>query len=186
MMIHDAQGHPGILQTLSAVHLNFHWPGLKEDIVKFVKCCSPFQKIKATLPPPHLLTLPDLFGPLQHVHLDLFGPFPLHINVKGDSGGGGGVWVVNLIDHSPRLWSLLWSNRKPHSNWPKLSMIVGFVSTEFLRLLPQITVQSLRLTLDICCTTPHYTHSHFCKPTERQWHSRAHEPDHQNYADDTF
>jgi hypothetical protein len=42
--------------------------------------------MKAILPPPHVLTRPDSHGPLQYVHVDLFGPYPLHTNVKGDVG----------------------------------------------------------------------------------------------------
>jgi Integrase zinc binding domain len=73
-MIHDALSHPVISPTLRAVHLNFQWPGIKSDIVISVQCCETCQWMKADLPPPHLLTPPDLYGPLQHVHVDLFGP----------------------------------------------------------------------------------------------------------------
>ena len=74
-LFHEVLGHAGVEQTLTVLHQHFHWNGIKHDITLYVKCCDSCQRSKLV----HLdmpdLQQPAIYGPLQHVHVDLAGPF---------------------------------------------------------------------------------------------------------------
>ncbi|KAH9448947.1 hypothetical protein Pst134EA_033175 [Puccinia striiformis f. sp. tritici] len=46
---HDSpvSGHPGIARTLSLVTRSFSWPGIRRDVISFVKTCDSCQRVKA-------------------------------------------------------------------------------------------------------------------------------------------
>ncbi|POW17893.1 hypothetical protein PSTT_00227 [Puccinia striiformis] len=46
---HDAPttGHPGIARTLSLLTRSFSWPGIRKDVIQFVKSCDSCQRVKA-------------------------------------------------------------------------------------------------------------------------------------------
>jgi hypothetical protein len=90
-MFHDATGHAGISQTLYQLHRHYHWVGIKDDVVTFVSNCETCQKVKASPPVPPDPQIPVIHGPLEHVHIDLIGPF--------DSRTGKKVWVCMMIDY---------------------------------------------------------------------------------------
>jgi hypothetical protein len=73
-MFHDMLGHAGISQTLIFLHQHVHWPGIKADLSYYIKCCPACQKVKLILPELEHPTIPVLYGPLRHVHIDLAGP----------------------------------------------------------------------------------------------------------------
>jgi len=73
-MFHDALGHPGIAQTLRVLHMHYHWVGIKHDVALYVECCEPCQKVKIEIPLEPELQCPRVYGPLDHIHVDLFGP----------------------------------------------------------------------------------------------------------------
>ena len=46
---HDSltAGHPGYVRTLNAVRKSYFWPGMKRDVLNYVKSCLSCQRIKA-------------------------------------------------------------------------------------------------------------------------------------------
>ncbi len=87
-------------QTLIVLHQHFHWAGVKHDITLFVKTCEPCQRIKVLAPTPLSLQKLALFQPLDHVHIDLFGPYERMLSKpptgKQDTSK---VWVVLMTDY---------------------------------------------------------------------------------------
>ena len=77
MLVHDQAGHAGVYQTTHLLHLHFHWPHMKQDVKRFVSTCDACQRRARHIPEDPDLQRPDIHGPLQHVHVDLCGPFPL-------------------------------------------------------------------------------------------------------------
>jgi hypothetical protein len=90
-LFHDAIAHGGIAQTLFQLHQHYHWVGIKNDVICHVKSCEACQKVKVT--PPMLQPIQNqvIYGPLTHVHIDLFGPLTRADKVK--------VWVCNMVDY---------------------------------------------------------------------------------------
>ena len=72
---HDRLGHAGISQTLTALRCHFAWAGIKADIA--AEQCHPcqVQRLEAKVGPQ--LVRPRMSAPLEHVHVDLAGPFPV-------------------------------------------------------------------------------------------------------------
>ena len=71
-------GHPGQQRILELIKWNYWWPGLKEDIKKYIqgyfKCQQnkvQHQKKSGEL---HLLEIPQ--GPWQKINIDIIGPLP--------------------------------------------------------------------------------------------------------------
>jgi Integrase zinc binding domain/PHD-finger len=129
-MVHDVMGHPGISQTLTILHQNFHWVGVKEDITTYIHVCDNYQKLKVTAPIYPPLQKPILYGPLNHVHIDLFGPYD---RMQEDPPQGTRdktkVWVVNMIDYFTKVAELaVVSNKTPLTvAFFGLSILRGYV-----------------------------------------------------------
>jgi Integrase zinc binding domain len=106
-MIHDVMGHPGVAQTLTIAHQHFHWAGIKADVVMYVQRCEPCQKLKARAPEHPLLQKPVLYGPLNHVHIDLIGPYEkmLQDPPRGERDKTK-VWVVVMVDYFTKVAEL--------------------------------------------------------------------------------
>ena len=81
-MIHDVLGHSGVTQTLIVAHQHFHWVGIKTDIYTYVSTCEACQRVKARLPQHPTLQRPVENGPLNHVHIDLFGPYSKNLSKR--------------------------------------------------------------------------------------------------------
>lgn len=93
-MLHDALGHSGIESTTRILHQSFHWRGMKSDVRGFIMCCDACQRRKlatSRLPP---LQQPSYHGALEHVHVDLCGPFPL---------AEGKAWVQVMVDYFTKV-----------------------------------------------------------------------------------
>jgi hypothetical protein len=88
---HDSPsaGHPGIARTLALITRSFSWPGIRKDMIKFVKTCDSCQRVKARrqLPEGQLnsLTIPE--KPWSKVGIDFIVKLP-------DSGGFDSIMVV--------------------------------------------------------------------------------------------
>lgn len=76
-VMHDHLCHSGIEQTLTMMRQHYHWPGIKSDIHLVIQCCDACQRRKLIYPEGPALQEPFIIGPLEHVHIDLAGPFPL-------------------------------------------------------------------------------------------------------------
>jgi Integrase zinc binding domain len=72
---HDRMGHAGINQTLHAMRQNFSWPGIKADVAAYVKQCHGCQVKNLEMETVIATRPPRMSGPMEHVHIDLAGPF---------------------------------------------------------------------------------------------------------------
>ena len=89
------------------MHQHFHWNGIKHDITLYVKCCDSCQRSKLV----HLdmpdLQQPAVHGPLQHVHVDLAGPFRTpsfdELGVRAKRKADLKAWVVLMIDYFTKV-----------------------------------------------------------------------------------
>src|SRR5882757_591530 len=66
-------GHPGVKRMIKEMTKKYDWPGMEEDIKKYVEgCqgCQQNQKRKAPLNP-----LPIALSPLERISVDLIGPY---------------------------------------------------------------------------------------------------------------
>lgn len=82
--LHDepTSGHLGVDKTLAAVRSRFYWPGMYDDVHKFVSSCLVCQKIKKSnkKEPGSLMPLPIPDRPWGRVHWDFITGLPLTIN----------------------------------------------------------------------------------------------------------
>jgi len=69
-------GHPGQQRMMELLKQNYWWPGLKEDIKKYVQECFKYQQNKVQhqwkLGELHPLGIPQ--GPWQEISIDMIGP----------------------------------------------------------------------------------------------------------------
>lgn len=107
-MLHDVLGHSGVSQTLTVLHQHFHWPGVKRDVALFISTCEPCQKVKALSPPLLPIQRPVLFAPMDHVHLDLFGPYD---RMLSDPPSGPRdrtkIYVLVMVDYFTKVAELV-------------------------------------------------------------------------------
>lgn len=77
VMVHEALGHAGVEQTLTHMHRHWHWRGLKCDVRHVLQRCDACQRRRVVLPdaPPH--QEPAMYGPFNHLHVDLTAPLPV-------------------------------------------------------------------------------------------------------------
>jgi hypothetical protein len=102
-LFHEALGHAGITSLLRVLHMHYHWRGIRADVELFIRCCDACQRQKLILPEPPELQQPCWHGPLQHVHIDLAGPFPAgvpppRVTEPRPLQIPGKVWVVLMVD----------------------------------------------------------------------------------------
>jgi hypothetical protein len=68
-------GHGGNDRTISRIRLSYYWPGMTNDVDKYIKACTTCQRSKATMPKSApLQPMPTCDEPNMRVHVDLFGP----------------------------------------------------------------------------------------------------------------
>ena len=75
---HTLAGHGGVQRTITRIRERYFWPGIAEDVQKIVTTCLTCQKSttppSAQLRPPLQPHMPPQL-PLQHIHIDLMGPY---------------------------------------------------------------------------------------------------------------
>jgi hypothetical protein len=87
----EMAGHKSHNKMLDDIIPRYFWPGMKRDIVRWVKACSGCRKRKTPRPLRAGHTEAVLAtGPNQRIAVDLQGPFP--------ETSGGNVWILTLID----------------------------------------------------------------------------------------
>ncbi|PNF18384.1 hypothetical protein B7P43_G12483 [Cryptotermes secundus] len=71
-------GHQGIQRTIERIKLYISWPGLEQDVIKYIRECKTCQLNKETRPNIKLpLTVTDTRNiPWEKVYLDVVGPLP--------------------------------------------------------------------------------------------------------------
>ena len=68
-------GHGGEDRTKGRIFMRYYWPGVHNDVAKYIKICLNCQKAKGKPPPPSpLQSLPICEGRNERVHIDLWGP----------------------------------------------------------------------------------------------------------------
>ncbi|UYV63828.1 K02A2.6-like, partial [Cordylochernes scorpioides] len=97
--LHDAPtaGHLGFSKIYERVKNKYFWPGILQDIRKYVAHCKECQRKKqSTQKPPGLLkAIPPATSPFQRVGMDLLGRFP-----KSDTGN---KWIIVCTDYLTRF-----------------------------------------------------------------------------------
>ena len=71
-------GHLGTYKVIEKVRQRFYWPGFKEDVKRFIRCCDICQK-RSNPPKTHRHSLVDwkVSYPFHHIGMDFLGPLPL-------------------------------------------------------------------------------------------------------------
>ena len=71
-------GHPGQHRILELLKRTYWWPGLKEDVKKYIQECFKYQQNKVQhqrkVGELHPLEIPQ--GPWQEISIDIIGPLP--------------------------------------------------------------------------------------------------------------
>ena len=81
---HDRMGHGGMNVTLAAVQRHYTWPGIKADVQAFVRQCHACQIKRLENEEAFPAATPRMSLPMEHLHIDLAGPFALR-TVKEDA-----------------------------------------------------------------------------------------------------
>ena len=79
-MCHDAKiaGHLGVDKTVIRIRQSFYWPNLYTDVKKYVLSCTACtQNKKAPINPRAGMKLYHAGMPMERVHIDVVGPFPI-------------------------------------------------------------------------------------------------------------
>ena len=133
--------HAGTEQSLTLMHQDFHWPGIRADIASHCMHCDACQRQKLIMALPPNMEQPY---PLKHVHVHLSEPFPTKTyDVQG-----------RLLPTAPYKSWLVSLHRTLHQNLHpfqtnslplllKQSMTFGFLGTGFLSMSLPIMEQSL-------------------------------------------
>ena len=88
------EGHIGIVSMKQRLRSKVWWPGIDREAERYCKKCHSCQLVSQPSPPEPLkpTTLPQ--GPLQHLAIDLLGPFP-----SGDS-------ILVVVDYFSRYYEV--------------------------------------------------------------------------------
>jgi len=94
-------GHLGVAKTIARMARLFYWPGMFQDITRYVRQCPSClaHKVPPTKPAGHLHTTP-VTAPWKQVTLDLIGPLPRSSN--------GHIWLLVMQDRFSK-----WIELKP-------------------------------------------------------------------------
>jgi transposase InsO family protein len=87
----EVTGHLGFTKTYGRLRERFHWVGMKEDVLDFVKSCKQCQLRKTRYRPQGLLQPIRVNEPWELVGMDIFGELPCTEN--------GNRWCLVFIDH---------------------------------------------------------------------------------------
>lgn len=90
-------GHQGVRRTTDRILGDFYWPGMHEEIRRFVKSCDVCQRTtpKGKVGVAPLGNMPLIRTPFQRVAIDLIGP----LSPRSDKGNR---YVLTLIDFATR------------------------------------------------------------------------------------
>ncbi|XP_017476105.1 PREDICTED: uncharacterized protein K02A2.6-like isoform X2 [Rhagoletis zephyria] len=108
------KGHQGIERTKSLSRSYVYWPGLDEEIKRFVQGCGKCAAVAKTLPKTTLSLWPIAEHPMQRVHIDIAGP----VN---------GIYYFLIID--------------AYSKWPQIYQVNSITSASILNCIADFTSQ---------------------------------------------
>ena len=92
-------GHLGTHKTIEKIRQRFYWPGFKEDVKHYIRCCEPCQK-RAGPPKTHRHSLVEWQPsyPFHHIGLDFLGPLPL---------SNGNKYIMLIGDHFTKWYEAI-------------------------------------------------------------------------------
>ena len=90
-------GHMGRVKTLARIQANFFWPGIGQEVARFVRSCDICQKTvdRGRIKPAPLHPLPIITSPFERVAVDLVGP----IEPRASDGSR---YILTLVDFATR------------------------------------------------------------------------------------
>ncbi|GFW00968.1 transposon Tf2-9 polyprotein [Trichonephila clavipes] len=95
---HDAPttGHLGFAKTYDRIRKRFYWPGMYQNVVRYVMHCRECQRRKSVSqrPPGRLVPIPPAIAPFLSIGIDLLGRFP--------KSAHGNKWIIVCTDYSTR------------------------------------------------------------------------------------
>jgi hypothetical protein len=140
VMLHESLGHAGVEQTLTHLHRSWHWRGLKADVRLVLKCCDACQRRHLVLPeaPPH--QEPAMYGPFNHLHVDLTAPLPIYHQptTRQRQQPDERAYVVIMVDSFSKVAEFaLSASKDPHAiakvvwdNWFCRYPLPAYVTTD--------------------------------------------------------
>lgn len=111
-------GHLGRGKTLTRVLANFYWPGVGQEVARYVRSCDICQKTtdKGRLKPAPLQPLPLIDSPFERVAVDIVGP----IEPRASDGSR---YILTLVDFATR-----WPEAVPLRNIETTTVAEALVS----------------------------------------------------------
>ena len=91
--VHDEPlgGHLGQENTYNRVQQSYYWPGMKKDIIEYVKTCKTCQKRERRRGEAPLKPIKKTITPFYQVGIDVMGPLPITMTGKR--------YIVVAVDH---------------------------------------------------------------------------------------
>ena len=98
---HDSTSaaHLGSYKTIEKFRQRYYWPGFKDDVKRYIKCCDKCQK-RSGPPKTHRHSLVDwrVSYPFHHVGLDFLGPLP---------SSNGNQYILLIGDHFTKWYEAI-------------------------------------------------------------------------------
>ena len=96
---HEGQtaGHGGVMVTQEKIRRRFYWPGIWNDVKKYVATCDLCQRVKPTnQKPPGYMVVGQTYDRWEHVSIDLVGPLPRTPT--------GHIYILTLKENLTKCW----------------------------------------------------------------------------------
>lgn len=104
-LAHDGlAGHQGIRRTYRKILEHYFWPGVKKDVIDYVKTCHVCQvvgKPNQPIPPAPLEPIPVLAEPFERIVIDCVGPLP-----RTKKGNQYLLTVMDTVTRYPEVYPL--------------------------------------------------------------------------------
>ncbi len=81
-MLHLVSGHMGQRNTYHRLQGNAWWPGIQDDVIKFVQQCDTCQKRARAKDIPEASSAVIRAEPFSHIGIDIIGPLPVTLSNK--------------------------------------------------------------------------------------------------------
>lgn len=119
-MVHEALGHAGISQTLHHLSRHWHWRGMKADVARVLQCCDACQRRRLILPEALEPQEPAMYGPFNHLHVDLTAPLPVYTAPPTTAAAwrepSGHKYVVIMVDSFTKVAEFgIADSKDPHA-----------------------------------------------------------------------
>jgi hypothetical protein len=133
-------GYAGVSQTFRAMRQLYHWPGMKLDVSAYVAQCHPCQLKRLATEEVASLRPPKMAEPLEHIHVDLAGPFPIHggapRTTKGSSSrtpSRGHAYICLIVDYFTKATEFVAIPNKSAATVAQAFMAFGLCAVAYPR-----------------------------------------------------